>query len=67
MLDWAADFDLGLNNILEDMTNEQETSNLIANEELEMRESNLVEIYTQPYALRYFIYKHELRKTATTV
>lgn len=63
MLDWVVDFDLEMENILEDMTDAQETSSLIANEELESRESSLVETQAQRYLARYLIYKHAVGKT----
>lgn len=47
MLDWAADFDLVLKNMFEDIIDEQECSILIANGELEIRGSSLIETQTQ--------------------
>lgn len=63
MLDWAADFDLELENMIEDMTNEHKINNLIANEELEIKEISLIEIQTQRYVSVYLIYKHAVSKS----
>uniref|UniRef100_A0A1A9VAI5 Uncharacterized protein n=1 Tax=Glossina austeni TaxID=7395 RepID=A0A1A9VAI5_GLOAU len=61
--DWPVDFDLELEDLLEDMTNERESSNLRADEELEIRENSLVEAQTQLYASVFLIYKSAMGKS----
>lgn len=64
MLSWVTDFDLVLENILEDMTNEHETSKLTASEkELEIKDSDFVGTQTQRYVSVYSIYEHAVRKS----
>lgn len=49
--------------MLENTTNQQETSNLIAKEKSKIRENSLVEIRTQTYVSGYLIYRDAGKKS----